>query len=127
MKKKLISIFSFCILLATTSCSDEHKAKTLATDFLDKNMKGDYSSVKVQKFDSTSHIGKQQIEQLHDIMSHDSDFNENIEYASYDNQEKLYYVRLSYQKKSDSSVKKKTIQTFYFDKSRKGIIAFKNQ
>lgn len=118
MKSRAYIIIGTALLLFA-SCGQQHKAESLAEDFVAENMEN-ASSISNQDFadlGTTRHLSDSLIKVMRQRGA--ANFKKNISYSKIPTGD-LYYLRMSYISNGD------TLQnTFYFDEELSEVVAFK--
>ena len=119
MKSRAYIIIGISALLLFASCGQQHKAESLAKDFVAENME-DPSAISVKDFadlGTTRHISDSLITVMRQRGA--SGYKKDITYGKIPTGD-LYYLRMSYISNGD------TLQnTFYFDAELTEVVAFK--
>ena len=119
MKTRAYIIIGVSALLLFVSCGQQHKAESLAKDFVAENME-DPSAISGKDFadiGTTRHISDSLITLMRQRGA--SGYKKDITYGKIPTGD-LYYLRMSYISKGD------TLQnTFYFDSELSEVVAFK--
>ncbi len=123
IKTLCLSLLMVCFL---ASCGKEHQAKGKVEDFLDTYLvDNNRYDTRFSKLDSTRMIAPNTVMELRKHMRSVSLFKSDIPYNDVEIPHTLYYIRVSYNKKTSKGTEERHTQTFYFDKEIEHIIAFK--
>ena len=126
MKNKL-TFLAMGLVLALTSCGDQHKAQSLVKDFLNENLEErDCSYERFSRLTPTAMIDMNGVKDMRQHMSQMPYMKKNINYQDASAiSDTLLYIRATYQLTNHDSKKQEITQTFYLDKALTRVIAFK--
>lgn len=128
MKKKITRLFlAMGIVLALTSCGDQHKAQSLVKDFLNENLEqNDCSYERFTRLTPTAMIDMNGVKAMRQHMSQMPYVKKNINYHDAAAlPDTLLYIRATYKLTDKTGKEQELTQTFYLDKALSRIIAFK--
>ncbi len=124
--RKLFGFLIVGLVLALTSCGDQHKAQSLVKDFLDENLEeSDCSYDRFSKLTPTAMIDFNRVKSMRQEMSKLPYVKKDINYNDGTFPDTLMYLRATYELTSHDGNKQKVTQTFYLDKALTRVIAFK--
>lgn len=126
MKNKL-TFLAMGLVLALTSCGDQHKAQSLVKDFLNENLEErDCSYERFSRLTPTAMIDMNGVKDMRQHMSQMPYMKKNINYqdASAIN-DTLLYIRATYKLTDKTGKEQELTQTFYMDKALTRVVAFK--
>lgn len=124
--KRLFIFIIVALVLALTSCGDQHKAQLLVKDFLDENLEeNDCCYDRFSKLTPTAMIDFNRVKSMREEMSKLPYVKKNINYNDGAFPDTLMYLRATYELTSRDGNKQKVTQTFYLDKALTRVVAFK--
>lgn len=125
--KKILSIICLGLVLALTSCGDQHKAQSLVKDFLNENLKdNDCSYDRFTNLSRTAMIDTKKVAELRQEAQKLPYISSDIHYAGAGTvTDTLLYIRAYYTLTDKEGKAQKLTQTFYFDKALTQVVAFK--
>ncbi len=126
MRNRLNTFLLLCSALAFASCGQEHKAKSIARDFISTyQVKGDRFGMSFSKLDSTKHIAKENIQAMRQHVSEIPQFQKGITFEKGDIPNTLLYITARYKVLTPQGDTLSCDNTFYFDQKLERIIAVK--
>lgn len=128
MKKKITRLFlAMGIVLALTSCGDQHKAQSLVKDFLNENLEeNDCSYERFSRLTPTAMIDINGVKAMRQHMSKMPYMKKNINYQDASAiSDTLLYIRATYKLTGKAGKEQELTQTFYMDKALTHVVAFK--
>ncbi len=124
--KKILFIITLGLVLALTSCGDQHKAQSLVKDFLNENLvDNDCSFERFSKLTPTAMISFDQVKVMRQNVGKLPFVKNDINYNDGDYPDTLLYIRATYKLTSHQGTEQELTQTFYMDKALTRVIAFK--
>lgn len=126
MKNKL-TFLAMGLVLALTSCGDQHKAQSLVKDFLNENMEErDCSYERFSRLTPTAMIDMNGVKDMRQHMSQMPYMKKNINYQDASAiSDTLLYIRATYKLTDKTGKEQELTQTFYMDKALTRVVAFK--
>lgn len=126
MKNKL-TFLAMGLVLALTSCGDQHKAQSLVKDFLNENLEErDCSYERFSRLTPTAMIDMNGVKDMRQHMSQMPYMKKNINYQDASAiSDTLLYIRATYKLTDKTGKEQELTQTFYMDKALTRIVAFK--
>ena len=126
MKNK-IALLAMGLVLAFTSCGDQHKAQSLVKDFLNANLEeNDCSYERFSKLTPTAMIDVNGVKAMRKHMSQMPYVKRNIDYQDASAiSDTLLYIRATYKLTDKTGKEQELTQTFYMDKALTRVVAFK--
>lgn len=126
MKNKL-TFLAMGLVLALTSCSDQHKAQSLVKDFLNENLEErDCSYERFSRLTPTAMIDMNGVKDMRQHMSQMPYMKKNINYQDASAiSDTLLYIRATYKLTDKTGKEQELTQTFYMDKALTRVVAFK--
>lgn len=126
MKNKL-TFLAMGLVLALTSCGDQHKAQSLVKDFLNENLEErDCSYERFSRLTPTAMIDMNGVKDMRQHMSQMPYMKKNINYQDASAiSDTLLYIRATYKLTDKTGKEQKLTQTFYMDKALTRVVAFK--
>ena len=126
MKNKL-TFLAMGLVLALTSCGDQHKAQSLVKDFLNENLEErDCSYERFSRLTPTAMIDMNGVKDMRQHMSQMPYMKKNINYQDASAiSDTLLYIRATYKLTNKTGKEQELTQTFYMDKALTRIVAFK--
>lgn len=126
MKNKL-TFLAMGLVLALTSCGDQHKAQSLVKDFLNENLEErDCSYERFSRLTPTAMIDMNGVKDMRQHMSQMPYMKKNINYQDASAiSDTLLYIRATYKLTDKAGKEQELTQTFYMDKALTRIVAFK--
>ena len=126
MKNK-IALLAMGLVLAFTSCGDQHKAQSLVKDFLNANLEeNDCSYERFSKLTPTAMIDVKGVKAMRKRMSQMPYVKRNIDYQDASAiSDTLLYIRATYKLTDKTGKEQELTQTFYMDKALTRVVAFK--
>ena len=126
MKNKL-SFLAMGLVLALTSCGDQHKAQSLVKDFLNENLEErDCSYERFSRLTPTAMIDMNGVKDMRQHMSQMPYMKKNINYQDASAiSDTLLYIRATYKLTDKTGKEQELTQTFYMDKALTRVVAFK--
>lgn len=126
MKNKL-TFLAMGLVLALTSCGDQHKAQSLVKDFLNENLEErDCSYERFSRLTPTAMIDMNGVKDMRQHMSQMPYMKKNINYQDASAiSDTLLYIRATYKLTDKTGKEQELTQTFYMDKALKRVVAFK--
>lgn len=126
MKNKL-TFLAMGLVLALTSCGDQHKAQSLVKDFLNENLEErDCSYERFSRLTPTAMIDMNGVKDMRQHMSQMPYMKKNINYQDASAiSDTLLYIRATYKLTDKTGKEQELTQTFYMDKSLTRVVAFK--
>ena len=126
MKNKL-TFLAIGLVLALTSCGDQHKAQSLVKDFLNENLEErDCSYERFSRLTPTAMIDMNGVKDMRQHMSQMPYMKKNINYQDASAiSDTLLYIRATYKLTDKTGKEQEFTQTFYMDKALTRVVAFK--
>ena len=126
MKNKL-TFLAMGLVLALTSCGDQHKAQSLVKDFLNENLEErDCSYERFSRLIPTAMIDMNGVKDMRQHMSQMPYMKKNINYQDASAiSDTLLYIRATYKLTDKTGKEQELTQTFYMDKALTRVVAFK--
>ena len=126
MKNKL-TFLAMGLVLALTSCGDQHKAQSLVKDFLNENLEErNCSYERFSRLTPTAMIDMNGVKDMRQHMSQMPYMKKNINYQDASAiSDTLLYIRATYKLNDKTGKEKELTQTFYMDKALTRVVAFK--
>ncbi len=126
MKNKL-TFLAMGLVLALTSCGDQHKAQSLVKDFLNENLEErDCSYERFSRLTPTAMIDMNGVKDMRQHMSQMPYMKKNINYQDASAiSDTLLYIRATYKLTDKTGKEQEFTQTFYMDKALTRVVAFK--
>lgn len=126
MKNKL-TFLAMGLVLALTSCGDQHKAQSLVKDFLNENLEErDCSYERFSRLTPTAMIDMNGVKDMRQHMSQMPYMKKNINYQDASAiSDTLLYIRATYKLTDKTGKEQELTQTFYMDKALTHVVAFK--
>nr|WP_296087617.1 hypothetical protein [uncultured Prevotella sp.] len=126
MKNKL-TFLAMGLVLALTSCGDQHKAQSLVKDFLNENLEErDCSYERFSRLTPTAMIDMNGVKDMRQHMSQMPYMKKNINYQDASAiSDTLLYIRATYKLTDKTGKEQELTQTFYMDKALTRVVAFK--
>ena len=126
MKNKL-TFLAMGLVLALTSCGDQHKAQSLVKDFLNENLEErDCSYERFSRLTPTAMIDMNGVKDMRQLMSQMPYMKKNINYQDASAiSDTLLYIRATYKLTDKTGKEQELTQTFYMDKALTRVVAFK--
>lgn len=126
MKNKL-TFLAMGLVLALTSCGDQHKAQSLVKDFLNENLEErDCSYERFSRLTPTAMIDMNGVKDMRQHMSQKPYMKKNINYQDASAiSDTLLYIRATYKLTDKTGKEQELTQTFYMDKALTRVVAFK--
>ena len=126
MKNK-IALLAMGLVLAFTSCGDQHKAQSLVKDFLNANLEeNDCSYERFSKLTPTAMIDMNSVKAMRKRMSQMPYVKKDIDYQDGTAiTDTLLYIRATYKLTDKAGKEQELTQTFYMDKALTRVVAFK--
>lgn len=126
MKNKL-TFLAMGLVLALTSCGDQHKAQSLVKDFLNENLEErDCSYERFSRLTPTAMIDINGVKDMRQHMSQMPYMKKNINYQDAPAiSDTLLYIRATYKLTDKTGKEQELTQTFYMDKALTRVVAFK--
>ncbi len=126
MKNKL-TFLAMGLVLALTSCGDQHKAQSLVKDFLNENLEErDCSYERFSRLTPTAMIDMNGVKDMRQHMSQMPYMKKNINYQDASAiSDTLLYIRATYKLTDKAGKEQELTQTFYMDKALTRVVAFK--
>lgn len=126
MKNKL-TFLAMGLVLALTSCGDQHKAQALVKDFLNENLEErDCSYERFSRLTPTAMIDMNGVKDMRQHMSQMPYMKKNINYQDASAiSDTLLYIRATYKLTDKTGKEQELTQTFYMDKALTRVVAFK--
>ena len=126
MKNKL-TFLAMGLVLALTSCGDQHKAQSLVKDFLNENLEErDCSYERFSRLTPTAMIDMNGVKDMRQHMSQMPYMKKNINYQDASAiSDTLLYIRATYKLTDKTGKEQELTQTFYMDKAFTRVVAFK--
>lgn len=126
MKNKL-TFLAMGLVLALTSCGDQHKAQSLVKDFLNENLEErDCSYERFSRLTPTAMIDMNGVKDMRQHMSQMPYMKKNINYQDASAiSDTLLYIRVTYKLTDKTGKEQELTQTFYMDKALTRVVAFK--
>ena len=127
MKNKL-TFLAMGLVLALTSCGDQHKAQSLVKDFLNENLEErDCSYERFSRLTPTAMIDMNGVKDMRQHMSQMPYMKKNINYQDASAiSDTLLYIRATYKLTDKTGKEQELTQTFYMDKALTRVVAFKD-
>lgn len=126
MKNKL-TFLAMGLVLALTSCGDQHKAQSLVKVFLNENLEEkDCSYERFSRLTPTAMIDMNGVKAMRQHMSQMPYVKKNINYQDASAiSDTLLYIRATYKLTDKAGKEQELTQTFYMDKALTRVVAFK--
>ena len=126
MKNKL-TFLAMGLVLALTSCGDQHKAQSLVKDFLNENLEErNCSYERFSRLTPTAMIDMNGVKDMRQHMSQMPYMKKNINYQDASAiSDTLLYIRATYKLTDKTGKEQEFTQTFYMDKALTRVVAFK--
>ena len=126
MKNKL-TFLAMGLVLALTSCGDQHKAQSLVKDFLNENLEErDCSYERFSRLTPTAMIDMNGVKDMRQHMSQMPYMKKNINYQDASAiSDTFLYIRATYKLTDKTGKEQELTQTFYMDKALTRVVAFK--
>lgn len=126
MKNKL-TFLAMGLVLALTSCGDQHKAQSLVKDFLNENLEErNCSYERFSRLTPTAMIDMNGVKDMRQHMSQMPYMKKNINYQDASAiSDTLLYIRATYKLTDKTGKEQELTQTFYMDKALTRVVAFK--
>lgn len=126
MKNKL-TFLAMGLVLALTSCGDQHKAQSLVKDFLNENLEEkDCSYERFSRLTPTAMIDMNGVKAMRQHMSQMPYVKKDINYQDASAiSDTLLYIRATYKLTDKAGKEQELTQTFYMDKALTRVVAFK--
>lgn len=126
MKNKL-TFLAMGLVLALTSCGDQHKAQSLVKDFLNENLEErDCTYERFSRLTPTAMIDMNGVKDMRQHMSQMPYMKKNINYQDASAiSDTLLYIRATYKLTDKTGKEQELTQTFYMDKALTRVVAFK--
>ena len=126
MKNKL-TFLAMGLVLALTSCGDQHKAQSLVKDFLNENLEErNCSYERFSRLTPTAMIDMNGVKDMRQHMRQMPYMKKNINYQDASAiSDTLLYIRATYKLTDKTGKEQELTQTFYMDKALTRVVAFK--
>lgn len=125
--KNQLTFLAMGLVLALTSCGDQHKAQSLVKDFLNENLEErDCSYERFSRLTPTAMIDMNGVKDMRQHMSQMPYMKKNINYQDASAiSDTLLYIRATYKLTDKTGKEQELTQTFYMDKALTRVVAFK--